>query len=1050
MMQRFTKFLLIASVFLFFLLEVGFAQDVITVRGKVLEGNEPLPGVTVSTVNANGKRQVIASTDNRGEFSVKVSKTAKLDFNYIGYANKSVEVKGQTYLTVKMSSTTQTLESAIIVGYQRKTKETVTGSVTRITADQIRDVPVSSVEQLLQGKVPGLNIQNNTGAPGFRGSTAIRGLSQIGVKGSGNNAYLTPSSPLYVVDGIPIDANSGFEYGFESKGPGTSPLALIPPEDVESIDVMKDADASSLYGSRGANGVIVITTKRGNSPIPIVRLTSSFFVNSVPQLRPTIGGKEERESLINRILSTNNYDEIYKISLTQFLADSLNAFYNNATDWQGLYYQPTFNQTHNLSVSGGNLGLNYKTNLNYYTERGVIKNTGFDRYSVSSQIGYKPNPKLNLTGSVTLSLGSKLKGSGNGLTDVGAGGSLSSSLLPGPSYFLNDSRFTSALNSKNDSKTYSLTSYIDGSYELLPLLRLGTTLSVSYIQNNEDSFTPALANNEQSKVYGYVARTTNLYNRTSLNYSKTFGQGHTVYAGLFSEITANQNIAREANLVNGPNDHYFGPLGYSSLYNGFIGITPNLQEANDTNDYTAIHSVGAGANLSYDYLKKYVINLNYRADGNSYAGVKSRWAKSPALGLKWNIEKESFMKKFKWLDYASARFSYGINLRPSTNAYASLGSYSVAGNYNNVPRISPKLGVMPNPFLKPERVEQYNAGFDISVLNSKISLTVDAYQKVITDMLFTQDLPTSTGFTTVVTNSASMMNKGLEFSLGFRPLPTGSKLYWNLSLNAAINRDVLLSLPGGVSQLLSDGGAILTKVGRNTLSNFLYISQGVYSTDKDVPVDPVTGRAYKNAAGGDYKAGDVIYKDVDGNYITDKNDLQLAGNPIPKVTGGFYSVLTYGQFGLTLSGSFTFKRDLLNNALSTSLSNNYDPFSLDKTTMVDISRYNYWKQPGDVAKYPNPLRYLSNTDPFNSSQTLFQEDGSYFKLNSATVSYSLDKNFLKRYGISTLRVYATGNNLFLLSKYSGPNPENVTELGRDRIDSYPNSPSYVLGLNLEF
>jgi hypothetical protein len=271
-----------------------------------------------------------------------------------------------------------------------------------------------------------------------------------------------------------------------------------------------------------------------------------------------------------------------------------------------------------------------------------------------------------------------------------------------------------------------------------------------------------------------------------------------------------------------------------------------------------------------------------------------------------------------------------------------------------------------------------------------------------------------------------------------------------MSVNGAINRDVLLSLPGGATQLLSDGGAIISKVGRNTQNNFLYISQGVYSRDQDVPVDPVTGRAYRNAKGGDYKGGDLMYKDVDGNFITDKNDLQIAGNPVARLTGGFYSVLTYGKFGLTLSGSFTVKRDLLNNALSSSLNNNYNPFSLDKSAMVDISQYNYWKQPGDQARYPNPLRYLSNTDPYNSSQTLFQEDGTYFKLNSATFSYALKKEFLSRYGINNLRFYATGNNLFILSKYSGPNPENVTELGRDRIDSYPNSPSYVLGLNLEF
>ncbi|WP_316794135.1 SusC/RagA family TonB-linked outer membrane protein [Pedobacter frigoris] len=1040
MMPRFTKFLLIASALLFLFSGIATAQEVITVKGRVLEGNDPLPGVSISLINPNGKKQQLIATDNNGQFTLRIANNAKLEFNYIGFTSKVVEVKGQTNLTVKMVANVQTLEQTVIVGYQRKTKETVTGSLTRITADQIKDVPVSSVEQLLQGRVAGLNIQNNTGAPGFRGSTAIRGLSQIGVQGAGNDAYLTPSSPLYVVDGIPIDANSGFEYGFESKGPGTSPLALIPPEDVESIDVMKDADAASLYGSRGANGVIVITTKRGNSEVPLIRLTSNFFMNTVPQLRSTIGGKEERDNRIKTIMSSNDLEEIYRISLAQFLSDSLNAFYNNATDWQALYYQPTFNQSHNLSVSGGNQGLNYKTNLNYYNERGVIKNTGFDRYSFSSQMNYKPNTKLSVTGSVTASLGNKLKGSGNGLTDVGAGGDLSSSLLPGPSYFLNVGRFTNALNRKNDAKTYSLSSYIDASYEIITSLRLGTTLSYTYIQNNEDTFIPSLANSERSAVYGYVAKNSNLYNRTALTYSKTFGEAHTIYTGVFSELTSTQNRDREANLSNGPNDNYYGPLGYPSIYNGFVGV--------NRGGFTDTHSVGAGANASYDFKKKYVVNFNYRVDGNSYAGVKSRWAKSPSIGFKWNMEKEEFIKALSWLDYASTRFSYGINLRPSTNVYASLGAYNVVGNYNNVPRISPVLGLMPNPYLKPEKVEQFNLGFDLSVLKGKATVTVDAYQKVISDMLFTQALPTSTGFATVTTNDASMMNKGVEVALSFRPLPASSKVYWNFSLNGAVNKDILLSLPGGATQILSGDGSFITKVGRNTLSNFLYTSQGVYSRDSDVPVDPITGRSYKNASGGDYKGGDVIFKDVDGNYITDKNDLEIAGNPVPRMTGGFYSTLTYGKFGLTMNGSFTIKRDLLNNALSSRLGNYYAPFS--QNTMVDISEFDYWKNPGDLATYPNPLRYLGNTDSYNVAQTLFQEDGTYFKLNAATLSYAFEKNFLSRYGFTNARIYVTGANLFILSKYSGPNPENVTEVGRDRLDSYPNSQSYTIGFNLEF
>ncbi|PSL44383.1 TonB-linked SusC/RagA family outer membrane protein [Chitinophaga niastensis] len=1026
------------------------AQAII-VTGKVLtDDNAPMPGVTIMLKKDATHKQGIGITNNNGEFTVSVSATDILEFTYVGFESRQIPVKGKVHLVVAMRPSSKSLKEAVVVGYQRKTKEVITGSVTRITADEIKDVPVSNVEQLLQGKVAGLSIQNNTGSPGFRGSTVLRGLSQIAVSGSGNNAYLTPASPLYVIDGVPVDANAGYEYGFQSKGPGTSPLSMIPPEDIATIDIMKDADAAALYGSRGANGVIVITTKRGKSAVPIVRLFSSFFMNTTPPLRKTVGGLSERDFLVNEILSTYSQDEINKISKTPFLSDSLNPFFNNSTNWQALYYKPTFNQTHNLSVSGGTQVLSYKTNFNYYRERGVIKNTGFDRYAASLNLDYNPSEKFKISGSVTAGLGKKLKGSGNGLTDVGAGSGVASSLLPGPSYFLNVSRFTGAINRKSDSKTYNFRTYIDGTYEFLPHVRIGNNISYDYTDDTEDNFIPALANGDQSAVYGYSGHTANLYDRSSLTYSNTFKEKHTLYASVFSELIVGQTQAREINLNNGPNDVYHGPLGFSSYYGGYSGIEVN-------GGYLETHSVGLAANLTYDFSKKYVINFNYRADGNSYAGVKDRWAKSPSLGLKWNFDKEEFMKGLSWLDFGDLRATYGVNLRPSTNVFASLGSYLVNGNYNNVSRITPKLGIMPNPYLKPERVEQYNLGIDLSLLKGRFAFTVETYQKVISNMLYDRNLSTSTGFTKTVTNESSMMNKGYEVTISIRPLPASSKFFWNLSLNWAVSKDILLELPGGATQVIysSDNGPVINKVGRNTLSNFLYLTDGVYSSNDDVPIDPITGLRMRSSSGGYFHAGDTKYKDVDGNYIVDTRDLQIAGNPVPRLNGGFYSTMTYKNFSFAVSGTILYHRDLLNNALSERLGNLYYPFGNKPNTdgpltLPDVSQYNYWKKAGDQAKYPNPLNYNGNTDNYNPSQSLFQEDGSFFKINSVTLGYTFNRELIKKAKLNNARVYFTGANVLMLSKYSGPNPENVTTLGRDRLDSYPSSPSYTLGLNLEF
>jgi len=1021
---------------------VVYAQAPVTVKGKVFTSEDatPLPGVSILLHVAGGKPSAVGMTNEKGEFQVNVPSNARLEFRFISYDAQTVSVNGRTTLTIKMVSSATALKEAVVVGYQKRSKETVTGAVARITANDIKDVPVSNIEQLMQGKVAGLNIQNTTGSPGFRGSATIRGISQVMVQGSGQNAYLTPQSPLYVIDGIPVDANAGFEYGFQSQGPGTSPLSMIPPEDVESIDVMKDAEATSLYGSKGANGVIVVTTKRGNSKVPIVRYTGNLFMNIPPSLRPTIGGMAERDYRTRMIWGTDNIDEIRKISLTPFLSDSLNPFYNNSTNWQEIYYQTTQNHSHNVSVSGGDLKLNYKSNLNYYSERGVIKNTGFDRYSLSLNVNFNPTKKLQVSGYLSAGLGKKLKGSGNGLTDVGAGKAIESSLLPGPSYFIGVGQFSNAIYNKNDTKTYMSSFYLNAMYELVPHVQISTNTSFDYTADLEDTFKPAMANSGMPAVYGYTGKKQNLYNRTMLMYSNSWKEKHNVYASVFSEATMTKSDNKVIDLINGPNNVYYGPLGFNSYYSGLSGVPL-------AGGFSEVHSIGFAANMQYNYDMKYVVNINYRADGNSYAGLENRWAKSPSVGLRWNFNKESWLEDWSWLDYGDVRFSYGINLRPVTNIYASQGWYDVRGNYNNVTRISPHLGNMPNPFLKPEKVQQYNYGFDMSVFNGRLSVIFDAYTKTTEDMLYERKLATSTGFATTYTNEASIYNYGYEATFTVRPLPAKSKINWTFSFNWAVNRDVLLTLPAGAAQALAADGTIINRVGYSGLANFLYVSEGVYRSDNDVPVDPVTGLRYRSGSN-IYRAGDMKFRDVNGNYISDAADQQVAGSPVPNITGGFSSFFTWKNYSLNFNGSILFKRVLLNDALSGRLANLRNPY--EAKTLVDLNDLNYWKGNGNVAQYPNPYNYLSANGSYDRFQTLFQEDGSYIKLNAVTVGYAFDRKLLSRYKMNALRLYATVTNLFMITGYSGPNPEAVTDLGRDYLDTYPLSRSVTLGLNIEF
>ncbi|MGE8301973.1 MAG: TonB-dependent receptor plug domain-containing protein, partial [Sphingobacterium paramultivorum] len=332
----------------------------------VVKGNDnkALGGVSIRLENP---KRDLGKTGEDGRFVISIPNTGVMVFSYQGYrTEKYTIVAGKKEYNVTLEMTAQELEETVVVGYQQRKRETLTGSVVTISGKEIQDIPSGNFVDLLQGKVAGLNIQNNTGSPGMRGTMAVRGMSNFNVSGSGDNTFVTPTSPLFVIDGVPIDDNSGYEYGFESAGPGISPISMIPPEDIEDITVMKDAQATAMYGSRGAYGVIQVRTKRGNSKIPIVNYQGQFFLSTVPQLRRVIGGRGERMVRLEQILmnDTTLAAALRRINDSPILADSLNPYYNNSTDWQSYFYRNTMNQTHNIGISGGESVFNYKANMN--------------------------------------------------------------------------------------------------------------------------------------------------------------------------------------------------------------------------------------------------------------------------------------------------------------------------------------------------------------------------------------------------------------------------------------------------------------------------------------------------------------------------------------------------------------------------------------------------------------------------------------------------------------------------------------------------------------
>jgi len=1027
----------------------------VTVKGTVIDAatKEPMVGATVST---GVPLRVLGQVTSNGSYSIQAPDGATLTFSYISYESLVVKLKpGQVIYNAALKEVRNDLNDVVIRGYVNRPREATTGSSIVVSGKDVQDVPVANVEQLLQGKVAGLNIQNNTGAPGMRGSVNIRGLSTITTTGSGDNTYLQPTSPLYVIDGVPMDADKASEFGFDAQGPGVSPLSLIPQEDIASIEVLKDATATALYGSRGAYGVILIQTIRGKSEIPRVTYTSNYYMSAVPKLRETYGGANERAFKINQIEKYALGDDKYRITNSPMLADSLSAFYNNSTDWQNIFYSNRYNMTHNLQFDGGDQNFNYKTNLNYFSNSGLVENTGFERYSIGMNMEFKPTKRLSFFGLIRGSVGKVQSGSGTGvLQRVVNDSGQKSTLLPGPSFLLATSDVLTTLQIRENSGPKNITANINANFELLPGLNLGTSTNYDYTTENKDTFLPAAANSQFARVENFYGYTSNLYNRNNISYVKSINDNHNFFVNLFSELYVKNRQESMTRLERSPNDQFEGPLGYDGYNSRGGGVL---------NSFYDLKTASFAAAFTYDYKKKYILDITYRLDGSSASGQLDPYSKNPSVGLKWNFSKEEFLKNSSnWLSYGDIRLTGGKNIYPLGSLTDIYGRFNGNGFYNNQPRVGIDFGLIPNPYLKAKEVLQYNFGVDLGFFDGKLDVIFDTYYRKVSNELFKNRLSNTLAFGEYQSNDAALANYGYELSLTSRPLNKNLKLQWIINVNGALNYDVLTKLPAELNGQYIDyvdqnniGQYVAKRIGRNSLSNYLFINQGVYASTSDVPVDPITGVRLRNNDRNNrfasYQGGDSRLQDINGDYVIDARDRQVIGNTQPLVTGGLSNTFNYKEFSLNIFATFTAFRSIMNNSLSYRLLRLSDPFSAFSVPSAD--GLGIWSGPGDSdAVYANAYDYAHEgyMGNFRAEQTLWQESGSYLKINQATFSYNFTKKLAKRIGLNAIRTYVSSGNLITFSPYSGPNPENVTSLGKDLEGVYPNPRTYTLGLNVTF
>ncbi|NGM61608.1 SusC/RagA family TonB-linked outer membrane protein [Sphingobacterium sp. SGG-5] len=1034
---------------------------VVNVFGQDISGivkDEKGKGVAAVSIKALPSGKTIGVTNGTGAFKVPLPAGAtSLSFVHASYESTTMSMeKGKTYYTVSMMIKTTEIEM-VTVGYVARKKESLTGSAVVINADDIKDAPAASFTDLLQGRVPGMNVQLNTGTPGVRGSMSIRGLNSATVNMSGQDAYLNATSPLFVIDGIPIDEGNNFEYGFQTQGPGVSPISMIPVEDLEDITVLKDAQATALYGSKGAYGVILVTTKRGKSRIPIVSYQSKYFVNTIPSLRTVIGGMNERRMRVNQILQndTSINSALDLINSTPLLADSLNVYYNNSTNWQSFLYGMTMNTQQSLNISGGDQSFNYKIAPGYYKENGIVKNTGFTRYSMNTNMQYRPSNSFVMSGYMNTYMVRNSFGSGNAYQQKGVASSASTtSLLPPPSIYSGSYEALASTNVLNDNKTGYVNTQLQLEYEILKGLRATSNINYTYDNANQDKFTPELLNSGESMVYIYNSRRNALYNRNMLQYNTTFGgEKHNILTYFFNEVDMTGYRAEAMKLIGTGSDNIQTALSYNSR-NTLGGVLNNLSD---------FKSASYAGNLTYQYDSKYIMELSYRLDGSSNRGSSGLWSQNPSVGLRWNANREKFMDRWDWMSTTNIRASWGRNIVPVGTIYDAYGRYTQdPTTYNGQPTVTINTELIPNTDLQPIVTTQLNLALELGFWNDRLLVTYENYYKQVDKDLVKIALPNYSGFNEKKVNEQSVVNIGHELSVYYRSNFNNPDWKATVYANGALNKDYMADLAGDMRQEImqhSDPNLyyihILKRLGRNALTNVLYDYRGVYKSDEEVPVNPATGLRYRlgGVFGDDafFRAGDPIFTDLNGDYVLNAEDLVAAGNSQPRFTGGFGATIQYKNWSFQPNFVLTIKRDILNKAIADYFRSYYNPTG--SGSLLPIDQYDYWTPTNTSATYPNPFdfRRSSLVDAYRYNSTLFQEDGSYLKFNSATLSYNFKREFIQsRLGITGLRLFLTGYNLYTFSRYSGPDPELVSALGYDTSDGYPRARSFTFGLDVQF
>lgn len=953
------------------------------------EKQQALPGVNVvEKGTSNG-----AITDADGKFVLTVADgNAILVLSFIGYENLEVPLNGRTQIQVSLNPGIQTLSEVIVVGYGTEQKALLTGSVGTVKAESIKDLPVGTVDGILQGQTAGVQVVQNSGTPGGAMSVRIRGISSI--DGS--------SQPLYVIDGIPVTTGDYAQVGYE--GQGINALADLNPSDIESISVLKDAAAASIYGARATNGIVLITTKRGKNEKTQVTFNTYSGIQEVSKTLDMMNARQWME---------------YRNDLTKstvFTPEQMNNITVD-TDWQDVIFRKAAISNYELSAIGGSEKTKFFISGSYFKQKGIIIGSDFQRANARVNVDHRVSDKFNIGTSIglTYSTTDRIE------SDASLHGPLPNGISTPAIYpvynddgtYNQDGPYSNAVSIANEAInknfTFRTIANVFGEYQILPGLTITSKWGVDFYNLREHAFE---FNTVQGKKYNGLGFETysnvlNLVSNNLIKYQKSI-DNHKI------EILGGYSFEKRQN-----RSSFLRAQDYVDENLEYAASAATIVAASADGSNSGIRSYFARAN--YNFADKYIVSLSGRVDASTRFGENHRNGFFPAASVAWRLGEERFIKdNVSKISELKLRGSYGVTGNDDIPAFRYAALYG-SNSYNGQPAIYPSN--IPNPDLKWETTIQTDIGLDLGLYENRIAVTLDVYNKQTKDLLLSRPIPGSSGFTLITENIGEVQNKGVEVTINTQN--TRGELRWTTQLNLSANRNKVLKLYQG--QAIDDLGR-----GGNRVMEGEPI--GIFYSFKSLGVDPSTG--------------DIVFADTnfDGEITTD--DRVKVGNPHPKFIGGLTNNFSYKGFDLSIFLQFSYGNDVFNGSRLY-----LESLQGGDNQLAAVTRR--WKQPGDITDIPRATSDAVKAAENKRVSSRFIEDGSYLRVKNVTLGYSVNKAFVQKIGLSGLRLYFSTQNLYTFTNYSGLDPEvNYSGVGNQVIGTdfftFPQARSYTLGLNLKF